>query len=227
MKITALSPPSLEGDNSLSSRLRYAMSLVRVSQPELARMIDVKPQVIQYLCNSPVIKSKFTYQIAAALGISYAWLAEGKGNISAQQLAANSKQNRDCKVPVIQWQESLGWVEQCASFDTSLHDKWIATTVAVSPDCFALMVRDSSMQPRFDFGTTLIVSPNERVYENSFVVVRIADLNEVLLRQFVAVGEQRILHATNQALYRDINFCAEKDQIIGVVVQAHTQFVAD
>ena len=41
----------------LSTRLEYAMRLLKINQTELAKRIDVKPQVIQYLCNKKIKSS--------------------------------------------------------------------------------------------------------------------------------------------------------------------------
>ncbi|MCB1826949.1 MAG: helix-turn-helix transcriptional regulator, partial [Coxiellaceae bacterium] len=69
----------MENLDTLSCRLNYALELTGTRKADLARAIDVKPQVIQFLCNSKTKASRFSFEIATALGLSVRWLATGEG----------------------------------------------------------------------------------------------------------------------------------------------------
>ena len=66
---------------NLSSRLNYSLQLTGTKKADLARAIGVKPQVIQFLCSSETQSSRFTFEIATALGLSTRWLATGEGEM--------------------------------------------------------------------------------------------------------------------------------------------------
>src|SRR5580704_15114140 len=66
---------------NLSDRLNYALSLTATKKADLARSISVKPQIIQFLCTSQTQSSRFTFEIATALGLSTRWLATGEGEM--------------------------------------------------------------------------------------------------------------------------------------------------
>lgn len=211
-------------ESNLSSRLRYAMAAVKISQSELARQICVKPQVIQYLCNSSVVKSKFTYDVAEALNVNYAWLAEGKGPIFPHDAKPNDNNVISYKVPVIAWEKTLDWSSQSIDLHPSFHKDWMVTNTDVDDNCYALTVKDSSMQPRFDQGAKIIVDPDAALDSGRFVVAHIEAIDEVVLRQYTEHDGAVWLAPTNNKLYKEIPFNAEEDTILGVVVQAHFSF---
>lgn len=64
-------------------RLKEAREHAKISQPELARRLDVKQQAISYLENpkSAARGSKYTAAIARECGVNADWLASGRGSM--------------------------------------------------------------------------------------------------------------------------------------------------
>lgn len=69
-----------------SERLTWAINNAGITQTDLARMIGVKPQTIQYLCSpkNNAQGSIHNASIAEILKISALWLETGRGDISIQ-----------------------------------------------------------------------------------------------------------------------------------------------
>ena len=70
--------PPLE---TLSERLCYALEMTGTKKAELSRLLNIKPQIIQFLCNSNTKSSRYTFEIATALKLNVQWLANGQGNM--------------------------------------------------------------------------------------------------------------------------------------------------
>ncbi len=66
---------------NLSERLNHALAVTNTKKADLARAIGVKPQVIQFLCSSHTQASRFTFELATALGLNTRWLATGEGEM--------------------------------------------------------------------------------------------------------------------------------------------------
>jgi transcriptional regulator with XRE-family HTH domain len=65
----------------LGRRIRLVLNEKGMSQAELARMVGAKQQTIAYLVreDQPATSSRYTAQIAQALGVNLEWLADGSG----------------------------------------------------------------------------------------------------------------------------------------------------
>ena len=63
-----------------SDRLKYALMRNGMTQSELARLVGVKPQAIQYLCEKGK-RSVHSVKISEILKITPSWLTDGTGDI--------------------------------------------------------------------------------------------------------------------------------------------------
>ena len=72
-------------DESIGSRLQYAMGIRRVSQSELAVRADISTSYISMMCNDIKIPSKkMIARICSVLRISREWLADGYGDMEEE-----------------------------------------------------------------------------------------------------------------------------------------------
>lgn len=205
----------------LSGRLAYALAALKISQSELARRIGVKPQAIQYLCSHNVKNSSFTYDIADALEIEYTWLAAGEG----QMLASDEPEITEFHTPILPWGDAIAWKTKQLDYHPNTHQSWTVTNNKVNENCFALVVEDNAMAPRFDAGATLIIDPLAKPYDGCFVIAYIKAHNIAVLRQYNQQGKHVMLQPTNQSLYKSIPL-SKDDTICGIVIQAHFDYRA-
>jgi SOS-response transcriptional repressor LexA len=204
---------------SLSSRLAYALERLRISQSELARRVGVKPQIIQYLCTGNATKSKFAYEIASALEINPDWLIAGKGPMLFSLPLETSLQP---KVPLLTWHQIIDWLNNEAFKKTV--DHFINITNIAPPSCFAVKVNDTSMIPRFEINTVLVIDPLLEAKSGDFVIAQTLYQDQPVMRQLMSKNRKLYLTPSNYAIYKEIELTTE-DKILGIVTQTYYEFI--
>lgn len=204
--------------NNLSKRLKYALNTLDISQTELARRIDVKPQVIQYLCAGNSQKSKFTLEIAEALNIDFHWLATGRG------LAPEGKANTlsPHHIPLLSFVQIREWFVYEKPKNLLEVAEWIPANDLTSQSHYALVINDRAMAPRFDLNSLIIIEPVPQKYEwqqNEYVLVYLEQEDFIVFRQLTQKKNQQILSAINKHLHKDINLSLQ-DKILGICKEA-------
>lgn len=212
---------------TLSERLNRALELTGISQSELARRIGIKQQSISQISSGKSARSRYTTQIAEALGINVHWLATGDGSIGLG--VGNVEQGPDIrgKIPLINWVQAGGWTEIGDGFAYEDAEEWIIATGKVHGGCFALRVKGDSMENpggrrSIPEGAVIVVDPEASYSSGSLVVARLDDSKEATVKQLVMDGEQRFLKPLNPQ-YPAIPINGNCT-IIGVVKQAIIDF---
>ena len=213
---TFTSDTKMLNEANLSTRLVYAMKKLGVNQSELARRIGVKPQVIQYLCTNNAERSRFAFEIADALGVNLDWLIAGKG-----RMMEKAGVQETTNIPLINWTDIRNWVSTNRKEIKPVGN--ISSQVSFSQESYALKMVDSSMTPRFEVDTTLIVDPEITAHENDFVIVSTEHGTTPILRQLITKNSKPMLVPINAALYKEIEFC-ENNRIFGVLRQTFYEF---
>ena len=99
----------------------------------------------------------------------------------------------------------------------------IATEIAVSPDAFALKIKDTTMAPRFIEGMLLNVDPSQRVEDRDFAIIHLQDQKHAIFKQILHDGSDIYLKPLNPdfktTLMDKIN-----GRLIGPVIQARNDF---
>lgn len=205
--------------NNLSERLKFALKILGVSQTELAKKIDVKPQVIQYLCAASSQKSKFIFDIAKALNIDALWLATGRGIAPS----GHSSQQNEKKIPILTFNQIIDWKIRQKNISTLTIDNWLSIGNGFSNDCFAVALSDNSMAPRFSSETIIILDPTAESSENNqpnkFVLAFLEDENFLVFRQLELSDNARLLIPLNQSLHKKTAL-KQKDIILGFCIEA-------
>src|SRR6185312_10800584 len=110
-------------------------------------------------------KSKFAYEIASALEINPDWLIAGKGPMLFSLPVDTSLQP---KVPLLTWPQIIDWLNNSEAFKKTL-DNYINLASIAPPSSFAVRVNDTSMIPRFEINTVLIIDPLLEAKPGDFV----------------------------------------------------------
>ncbi len=204
--------------NTLSHRLKICLRLSGMSQSELARLIDVKPQIIQYLCTKNVVSSKFTFELAEALEVDYTWLSTGEG---AMRHNIDSKVE-ECKIPFFIWDD----LDKIINLDSINNHGggFVISSIGFNDRLIASKIDDISMEPRFERGTTIIIDMDGMPKHGDFVLAKLNTINSWVFRQYHYVNNDDIdLSPVNSSLYKDIKITSE-DKILGVLVQTICDF---
>ncbi len=128
------------------------------------------------------------------------------------------------EVPLISWQEAFDWVNKMNDFPLKAN-KTLAVDIPVSSSAFAVTLQDSSMLPVFTKGTQLIIDPDKKAHDRSFVVASLKDQPEAVFRQLLIDAKHRYLKPLSPDLeqFKMISL-GEEDKICGVLVQARKNF---
>lgn len=205
--------------DNLSERLKYAIKIVGVSQANLAREINVKPQTIQYLCSQKAEWSKFTFELAHALGVSVEWLATGKGEMFPKNDPKQYLQSQQIELPILGIQQ-LKLLSRTGNFPSlDNHKDWALSSSKDIKQGFAVVLKDKAMWPRFDEETLLIFDICRNPKDGSFVLAYIKVLDDVVFRELKLENTQSKLFPFNTKMYKEIDL-SQDDRILGVMIEA-------
>ncbi|RUR15409.1 hypothetical protein ELY21_14700 [Legionella sp. km535] len=202
--------------NTLSHRLKLCLKLYSLSQSELARLIGVKPQIIQYLCTKNVKSSRFTFELAEALDVDYTWLSTGEGAMRPTDAITDQEEH---KIPLFDWSK-LDCITNNELIESN--SSYIYTSLSSSIHAFATKLDDISMEPRFEKGTTLIFDINSESHDGDFVLVKLNDANFWVFRE-LRINREAELLPVNTSIYKKLKLEPE-DKIMGVLIQTICDF---
>ena len=205
--------------NRISEVLNKLLFERKIRATELARKIDVPQPTLHRIVSgkSPNPHISTIKPIAEFFNISIEQL---KGERSLTDDSSSKLVNKHdlIQVPLYRWENLSIWyggleTEQC-----------IVATHDISDDAFAVYMRDSSMEPQFARGTTLIIDPNKKSNDRSYVLVKLAENGFFIFRQLLIDADYYFLKALNSDLNTfPMRLLHEDDQICGVLVEArHT-----
>lgn len=124
-------------------------------------------------------------------------------------------------VPLISWVSAGYFCEVIDNFHPGDAEEWISTTVAVSPNSYALRVRGDSMEPDFPEGSIIIVDPRREPQPGNYVIAK--NGGEATFKQLTKDGADRYLKPLNPQY--PIKLIDEHMIICGVVVSMERKLV--
>lgn len=229
--------------NGLAKRLKKAISDKGISQSELARRINVKPQSIQYLCSGKASGTTHAVSISIELGVSAHWLLTGEKKppielaikdmdlMIERQGLFNEKHNIASKpsdlhqmptlVPLISWVQAGSWSEVVDNFQPGDADEYYPCPEKHSENTFALTVIGESMSPDFIPGEIIYVDPCIEAGSGSCVVVRQNGDTEATFKQLMLDGSKQYLKALNPNWPSPIIEMLPDAVICGVVIGSY------
>jgi SOS-response transcriptional repressor LexA len=119
---------------------------------------------------------------------------------------ANHASRREIKVqaivPLISWVEATNWCGDTFTPKPGYPELWVHTTAKVSKNAFALRIRGDSMVnpngfPTFPPGATIIVDPEVKPEDGSFVIVGIPGEEEALFQKLTIHAGRKYLSSLN------------------------------
>ena len=126
------------------------------------------------------------------------------------------------KIPVISWVAAGKWSETGESFHTEDAAEWIESDIKGEHN-FALRVKGDSMEPEFNDGDIIIVSPTAKAGNGDYVVAK-NDEEEATFKQYKRFDNARVLHPLNPK-YQDIVLNKDIEyRIVGVVMEKKKRY---
>jgi SOS-response transcriptional repressor LexA len=126
------------------------------------------------------------------------------------------------KIPVVSWVVAGKWEETGESFHQEDAADWIESDIKGEHN-FALRVKGDSMEPEFNDGDIIIISPTAKAVTGDYVVAK-NDEEEATFKQYKRFDNTRILHPLNPK-YPDIVLNKDLEyQIVGVVMEKKKRY---
>lgn len=200
--------------NNLSQRLNYALELKGVKKADLAKLVGMTPQAVQYLCSSDAQTSRFTFEIATALGISFKWLATGEGSMES---AVFKKISSTQEIPVRSLQEVRDHFVHHAPYSNPPTEHVVIATP--HEKVLAVKLSDNAMSPRLDKGSIVICVETTDIKDKEYALVYVHDIEEVLFREVFIDNGVYSLVPFNGKVFNTIKM-QSNDRILGKLVEA-------
>jgi SOS-response transcriptional repressor LexA len=126
------------------------------------------------------------------------------------------------KIPLLTWEQATKWTEgKCDLSDNEL----LFSDAKVGNRAYALTVKDASMEPQFSKDTLLIIDPDKKPKDRSYIVAILKNYPEILFRQLLIDGPYQYLKPISPDFDKFKMMLLEKDdRISGVLVQARRDY---
>lgn len=174
----------VENPATYGERLGQARKRAGLTQVQLARRAGVTQGVISHLERGNAHGSAYTHRIAAALGVSAMWLAEGRGSMEPTVPGAMQLPGGGVLVPVLP--VTLAELpkippEQFVFLASQEH----AEVATADRNAFVFRVEDGALAPRFNPGEYALAEPGTSIEIEDDVLVRLTD-GTVLFRRLLS-----------------------------------------
>ena len=206
--------------NNLSDRLVYVLKWRNITKADLAKQLGIKHQVVQYLCNGKAKQSRFTFEIADALGINPHWLATGEGwitNTASQQFVDENR------VPIYEMEDILKVAQQRKHFSELTPTSSVKTDSISSDKAIAFYLQDQAMYPNFSLNTLLVFDLTKNAGLGDYVLAYLDDTEELVFRQLEQKDGTTLLAPFNSKSYKPREMTPQ-DCVIGVLREARHFF---
>jgi SOS-response transcriptional repressor LexA len=122
------------------------------------------------------------------------------------------------RMPVIEWDWIMSWVEtHCENIKEKLQT-WISTEKEVGPNSFALIIPTDSFGLVFRKGSTIIVDPSQSPIDGDLILVKNETDKSILLKQFLMDGHEAYMRSVNPEI-KSVLPLTESHRIIGIVIE--------
>lgn len=209
--------------DSLTERLNYVLSITGTKKSDLAKSINVKPQIIQFLCSSNTKSSRFTFEIATALGVNTLWLATGEGEIFTANDPEKQFLNTYRKVPIYTIESLTDTIRKKLPINDILFEKYFPLETT-SKDQFIIKMPDTSMEPNLPYGAFLFIKPifDFTKIDDAYVLVFLRQFDTLIVRKLKMELNETFLIPHNTDLFKKIEM-NQGTEVLGIVTNCFWQ----
>lgn len=207
----------------LSSILRKLLFDRAMKPIDLAREVNLPPPTIHRLVTG---KSTRPYPsslkpIADFFSIS---VDELLGEITPADSSLTTEvlsENKISPIPICKWSMK-------DDHHLEAGGKNIICAETINKNCFALLMRDTSMEPLFPRGSILIFDPDKKPQDRSYILVKLSETNVIVFRQLLMDVEHQYLKPLNPDLSAfKMRLLAANDAILGSLIESRHNFQAN
>ena len=206
--------------DTLSDRLVYALELTGTRKADLARAIEVTPQVIQFLCTSATKSSRFTFEIATVLGLNTRWLATGEGEMFLADDRKHQLFKEYKQIPIFS-NEQLFIKVQDKQIDIDQNQDWAALKTQ-KENIFCIKMPDTSMEPSLQANSLVFFEEiHDYIPQNEDIaLVYIPQYNAILIREINILNSEIFIVPRNLMLFNKA-LLENNAKILGIAIECH------
>jgi len=134
-----------------------------------------------------------------------------------------TKKVETLQIPIIAW-------EQLSELEIPIKqpsDHFLIIAPHLNPNCFATYMNDSSMEPQFEKGTTLIIDPDKPFKDRGFILILLDEDNTLVFRQVLIDANYKYLKSLHPDLSTfPMRVVEDDDKIFGTLVEARRNYDA-
>lgn len=209
--------------NKLSSNLKKLLFAKNLKPTGLSKLTNVSQPTIQRIVSGTSARPHVSslQPIAEYFSISVEQLL-GEKPISF--LEESEKLDLDVAskvkhIPLLSWSQVDEWLEKHT--EVTDYEQYVYIDKTADDHAFALRTKDASMEPLFPTGTLLIFDPKKSYADRGYVLVKLAETNNLIFRQLLLDGADKFIKPLSPDLTNSsMHLLSEKDQICGVLLQA-------
>lgn len=215
--------------NNLGNALKRLMFEKNITQADLAKKLGVAQATIYKIVSGKSTRPHASTLAALAkyFDVTIEQLKEGLEQKPSQEQNIDigkylTTQPKTILIPLISW-EDLKKPSFPVFVDCNEH---VVGLPPLGENSFAIPMNDTSMEPQFSLGTTLIFDPSRVAMNNSFVLVWLQENSNFVFRQLQMDGEHRFITPLNtiKNLY-DMELLTEENKIIAVLAEARRNYI--
>lgn len=132
--------------------------------------------------------------------------------------AHNPTYYTSARMPIIEWDWIMNWVETQGENIKEKLQTWISTEKEVGPNAFALIISTDSFGLAFRKGSTIIVDPSQSPVDGDLILVKNETDKNILLKQFLMDGHETYMRSVNPEI-KGVMPLTENYKIIGIVIE--------
>ncbi len=198
---------------------------LNIPQPTIHRLVTGKSSR-PYRSSLEPIANYFEISIDQLVGEEP--FATEDASSAASNALANSHLNVKM-IPILKWQNASN-LSSTTTPSNPVTDE--TPTLVVAPDthesAFSLIMHDTSMEPLFPRGTTLIFDPTHRPKDRSYVLIKLHEHKTPVFRQLLIDMDHQYLKPLNPDLsIFKMRLLGKKDKILASLVESRMTHLAD
>lgn len=208
---------------NLSTNLKALMAELHITESELARRTNVGQPVVHRIASGETDNPKVgtLSPIANFFAISISQLI-GDEPLPANRLPGTYNPGTQgwCQIPLLEWEHVTEW--PTGSSANGKPTRSVSIDLNLGANAYALTVKDTTMEPRFPEGTTIIVDPTVQPTDRDYAVVQVEGSKLPTFKQILIDGGSIYLKPLNpdfKTVHVDKGY-----KFLGVVVQARMDF---
>lgn len=208
--------------SKLSTILKSLMAELKISESELARRTGIGQPVVHRIASGETDNPKVATlsPIANFFAISISQLI-GDEPLPANRLPGtfNPTAHGWAQIPLLEWEQATEWPNVTTS---SKATQSVSVDMNLCENAYALTVKDTTMEPRFPEGTTIIIDPSLTPNDRDYAVVHIDGQKIPTFKQILIDGDATYLKPLNSDFKTVL--LDKKHRFLGVMVQARMDF---